>query len=132
MTLILGKRLSQRPVQHMGHGMVGCHFAAVLIVHLKCVIRKIQVFGKAYLAAILGKISIIFNYVAGCITEICQVNSTLPLLLARKPRKRPPHLPSRRQASAPHARHIPQRPGCTIESCHSRTAWKQRVGNANL
>ena len=39
----------------MGHGMVGCHFAAVLIVHLKCVIRKIQVFGKAYLAAILGK-----------------------------------------------------------------------------
>lgn len=42
--LILGKRLSQRPVQHMGHGMVGCHFAAVLIVHLKCVIQKIQVF----------------------------------------------------------------------------------------
>lgn len=50
-------------------------------------------------------------------------------LLARKPRKRPPHLPSRRPASAPHARHIPQRPGWIIESCHSRTAWKHRVGN---
>ena len=31
----------------MGHGMVGCHFAAVLVVYLKCVIQ-IQIFGKAY------------------------------------------------------------------------------------
>lgn len=84
--LILGKRLSQRPVQHMGHGMVGCHFAAVLIVHLKCVFRKIQVFWEAYGCNDDSWRNILITLldVAGCITEICQVHSTLPFALSQE------------------------------------------------